>query len=392
MTGSEVEVVRPGAVAALGDTVLSEEQVDLIKRTIAKGTTNDELALFIRQCDRTQLDPFSGQIHCLGIWDAELKRKVFRPSPSISGMILVADRTGEFAGFTSMFWCGPDGVWVDVWLNEEEPPVAAKIGVYRRGHAEVHWGVAHYREFVGTKQNGDPNKMWKEKPAHMTGKCAKAIALRDAFPHELSGLYIREELHDDIPERSDPNRAAGDAPPPSQRVLSAPRRRDRAPRPAATDPGDIEDAETVPSPSPASESAEVAEVAEPDPDGRVTPDQMRTLLDLFRENGLGDNTPEMASARKQYICDVLEHDVEKASDMTVADAEKVAAMLRSEIERDKATEAAEEAPQTPPAPAGPAEVRGDPSSATTPSPSPGQEGEVPAPAALFDEFDDSPFD
>jgi phage recombination protein Bet len=321
MPGTEIEAARTGGVQSLADAQLTDEQIDLIKRTIAKGASNDELALFIRQCDRTQLDPFAGQIFCVPRYDSRVSRNVYTTSPSIHGLTLVADRTGEFAGFTSTYWCGADGVWVDVWLDEAAPPVAAKVGVYRRGHAEVHWGVAHYREFVATKKGGEPTQMWREKPAHMTAKCAKALALREAFPHELSGLYTREELHDDIPERSDPNRVTGEPPPSSRRILPPPRRRFAGPEPIAaalaTDDG-----------RPVNEDGEIAEaeVIEPDPDSPITHEQMARLVDLFREAGF-----TAATVKTQFVEDVVGHPVPKASTLTYAEAKGVLAKLEEVI-------------------------------------------------------------
>ena len=83
-------------------TQMSKEQIDLIKRTIAKGASNDELAMFIQQCDRTGLDPFSRQIYSIqrSTWDPETKTKEKRmvTQISIDGQRLIAERTGKYAG------------------------------------------------------------------------------------------------------------------------------------------------------------------------------------------------------------------------------------------------------------------------------------------------------
>lgn len=190
----------------------SPDQVDLIKRTICKGGSNDELSLFMYQCERTGLDPLARQIYAIQR-SGKMSIQV-----SIDGFRLVAGRSGHYSGQVGPFWCGDDGVWKDVWLSKS-PPVASKIGVLRDDFTEPCWGVARYDAYAQSSPT------WAKMGDVMIAKCAEALALRKAFPQELSGLYTSDEMDQ------------ADSKPSQHDVIHQPMREAaQTPQEAATDP------------------------------------------------------------------------------------------------------------------------------------------------------------
>lgn len=165
----------------------TSDKIDLVRRTIAKDCSNDELELFIATAKRTGLDPFARQIY------AVKRGGVMTIQTGVDGLRLIAGRTGQYQGQTPTQWCGRDGKWMDVWL-EEGWPAAARVGVRRKGFAEPLYAVATWPSYAQRDRSNNPMAMWAKMPDVMLAKCAESLALRRAFPNDLSGVYSTEEM------------------------------------------------------------------------------------------------------------------------------------------------------------------------------------------------------
>lgn len=205
---AKIEAPAPGLVH------FNERQVDVLRNVICRDLNDYELEYFMARCVRLDLDPFAGQIYA---WKD--KGKVVTMT-SIDGLRLIGDRSHKLKGTIGPMWCGLDGEWQldshgdpKPWLSDTAP-AAARYGVLHKDHGEtVHWGIATFDAFgrpARTKTNS-PNGMWATPggAAHMLAKCAEAIALRKAFPADLSGVYTDDE----IPQAVEARRADADEPP-----------------------------------------------------------------------------------------------------------------------------------------------------------------------------------
>lgn len=171
---------------------------DDVKSYLTKGNghvTDAELLIYMNQCKSYRLDPFATDVYLVKYSDDQpaaviLGKDAFLKradnNPAYDGMesgVLYASN-GELHTRKGAFIIKGEtllGAWANVYRNDRTHPT----------HVEV-----SFDEYNTGKSS------WKGKPATMIVKCAKAQALREAFPNLFSGLYDDSEISD-IPGQGD---------------------------------------------------------------------------------------------------------------------------------------------------------------------------------------------
>lgn len=164
---------------------MSRDQVELVKRTVARGTTDDELKLFLYTAQRTGLDPLAKQIHAIKRWNGREKREVMSIQTGIDGYRLIAERTERYAPGQEPKYESEGGKLVSATAYVKK----LVAGTWHEVAATAFW-----EEYVQTDREGHPTPTWKRMPRLMLAKCAEALALRRAFPAEMSGVYTFDEM------------------------------------------------------------------------------------------------------------------------------------------------------------------------------------------------------
>lgn len=172
---------------------LTRSQIDLIKRTVAKGASDDELRLFVQVCKGANLNPFLRQVHLVPRWDTKIGREVRTIQVGIDGFRAIAESSGQYAGNDDPIFDGENEIEYGEKKNKVTVPLKAKVVVYKLmdGNRMPFSATARWEEYYPGPKMGF---QWHIKPYLMLGKCAEALALRKAFPKLLSGMYAAEEM------------------------------------------------------------------------------------------------------------------------------------------------------------------------------------------------------
>lgn len=167
----------------------------LVESTFPTATSQSSVILALSYCKARQLDVFKRVVHIVPIWDKNRKCMVDTVWPGIAEYRTTAFRTGVYAG--------KDATEVGPILSEKVGgknitfPEWMRITVFRIvvGERTAFPGpCVYWKETFASTKDGSPNSMWGTRPFGMLEKCAEAAALRCAFPEELGGEPIAEEV------------------------------------------------------------------------------------------------------------------------------------------------------------------------------------------------------
>lgn len=215
----------------MSNLTIRNEQLALIRRTVAKDCNDDEFRLFVHICNAVRLDPLRRQAHAFVYNKGDAEKRQLTVVTSIGGYRSIAERTGNYR---------PDDDEPEFTMgeaNEFTNPkgiVSCKVKVFKFSHGQW-WpvvGTARWEEYVPLVKDAKPDDIewedtgevwpdsgkpkkrkvikkgaevtlaidpgktgWTKMPFIMLAKCAEAAALRKAWPDDFANIHAEEETH-----------------------------------------------------------------------------------------------------------------------------------------------------------------------------------------------------
>ncbi len=192
----------------------TDDELKAIRSEYAKDATDEQFLNFIREANQRNMIPgrhLYFQTRKVSEWDAEaggyVKVKRATHLTSIDAFRLIAQRTKEYEGQAA-----PVYIYFDEATETfrettvplpDKPPYAVQVSVFRKAFQQPLTATARFSAYaVYYRKNNEQilSDMWKRRGPEQLAKCAEALALRQAFPEELAGLYISEEMKDEEPQ------------------------------------------------------------------------------------------------------------------------------------------------------------------------------------------------
>ena len=209
---SSAVIEKPNSVAAtsereivyvpLGEKSEIKLSVAIAKKFLVTPTrsgaipTDADITKYLMLCKARELNPWVGDAYCIG-YDSK-DGPVFSLITSVQALFKRAEMSPDFDGIES-------GVIVRRKAYKDQPagPIEERQGDFfvddeelLGGWARVHRkGISRpFYESVKLSTARRNTSIWNSNAEGMISKVAEAGALRKAFPNQLGGLYLKEEM------------------------------------------------------------------------------------------------------------------------------------------------------------------------------------------------------
>lgn len=177
----------------------TNEEVDIIRKTIAPAMPEPAFKWFVASCSAAGLNPILGEAYPLPFKDDGGNIKWIRHT-GIDGFYKRAFASGLFQGWeetiltvktaqgevkeTTMRLFDPDGT---------DTLVSATIGMHIIGYPHPARTTCHLKRYGRYNKEGGLQATWKGKPERMLEKCGQAKLIRENIPG-CGSLYVKEEF------------------------------------------------------------------------------------------------------------------------------------------------------------------------------------------------------
>ncbi len=200
MTVKTVE--EPKIIIAEDGRKYTFDEVATYVKYHAPDATQEEIEEFFNYCKLRNLSPYD--VHFIK-WgknqkptivvgkDAFLKRaeRSKQLNGYDAGVITINKETGDVIYRRGAFYIKDKeelvGGWAEVYRKDYEKPIRAEVSL---------------EEYARKTKDGKLMNNWAQMPATMIRKVALVQALREAFPSEMSGMYVPEEMGIEIDEET----------------------------------------------------------------------------------------------------------------------------------------------------------------------------------------------
>ncbi len=210
--------IMKSTAGAIATPIWTTEQRDLIRKTVCPpGTTDLEFEFFVTWCAQTRLNPLLKQA-----WLVPRKQKnpatgkyeeKMEPQVAEIGMRARADELPDYKGITGDAVFEGDEFMIDAAggvvvhrysLDARKKSGNKVLGAWARVEREgrrasiVYLTVESRVQTFFSDGKHVPTPFWQKDPQGQISKCARAAALRLAYPNVFANQHIAEEMREEI--------------------------------------------------------------------------------------------------------------------------------------------------------------------------------------------------